>query len=310
MTILMKKTSLLACLAALILQVGAGSTLAANPANDETGLISVKFAGGSVTDYFDALVKEAGTINVMLAPEAADVSMPPVTLTNVSVSAAIGLVDGRSASPPGRIIKLDVRQMPQYHDGALPTYQVRAEVRPAGGGTYASVWTIAGLLRGDVFDADDVLAAVEAALDILASTDEPTIRFHKETGVLIARGDPQQLSTIKDVLEQLEQSQILMSQKPMQELHDQNAALKTELANAEARAADLTIASDTARDELRRYRVQFETLMARLAETERMLQQRNQELADLTLLLRKTQASLEAERRKSTVDGRSGRDNP
>ncbi len=310
MTMLMKRTSLLACMAALILLVGGGPTLAANPSNDEVGLISVKFAGGSVTDYFDALVKEAGTINVMLAPEAADVSMPPVTLTNVSVSAAIGLVDGRSASPPGRVIKLNVRQMPQYHDGALPTYQVRAEVRPTGGGTYTSVWTIAGLLRGDVFDADDVLAAVEAAMDILASTDEPTIRFHKETGVLIARGDPRQLSTIKEVLEQLEQSQILMSQKPMQELHDQNAALKTELANAEARLADLTVQWDTARDELRLFRVDLEAQMARLAEMERRLRLKDEDLLDLTLLLRKTQAELDAERRKPTGDRKSRRDNP
>ncbi len=50
--------------------------------------------------------------------------------------------------------------------------------------------------------------------------------------------------------------------------------------------------------------------MVRLAETERMLQQRNRELTELTSLLRKTQAELEAERRKSTVDGKSGRDNP
>ncbi len=309
MTILIKKTSLLACMAALILLVSGGSTLAANPSNDEMGLISVKFAGGSVTDYFDALVKEAGTINVMLAPEAAEVSMPPVTLTKVSVSAAIDLVDGRSASPPGRIIELNVRQMPQYQDGAQPTYQVRAEIHPTGSATYTSVWTIAGLLRGDVFDADDVLAAVEAALDILASTDEPIIRFHKETGLLIARGDPRQLSTIKDVLEQLDQSQILMSQKPMQELHDQNAALKNGLANAEARAANLTVQWDTARGELRRFRVELEAQMARLAEMERRLRMKDEDLLELTLSLRKTQAELDAERRKSTGDHKPGRDN-
>ncbi|MCH8316765.1 MAG: hypothetical protein IIA64_12410 [Planctomycetes bacterium] len=308
----MKRTSLLACMAALILLVGGGSTFGANPSSDESGLISVKFAGGTVAEYFEALLKEAGTINVMLAPEVADVSMPPVTLTSVSLSAAIGLVDGRSASPPGRFIKLDVHQMPQFHDGALPTYQVRAEVHRASRRVVATarVWTIASLLRDDVFDADDVLAAVETALDILQSTGEPVIRFHKETGLVIARGDPQQLSAIDDVLGQLQASQNLMSQRPYQKLRDEHAALGGEMESAKARISELTGERDSARDEIRRFRVELEAQMARLAETERMLQQRNQELADLTSLLRKTQAELEAERRKSTVDGKSGRDNP
>ncbi len=297
-------------MAALILLVSGGSTFGANPSNDEEELISVKFAGGTVTDYVKALVKEAGTINVVVALEAAEVPMPPVTLTKVTVSAAIDLVDGRSASPPGRFIKLDVRHMPQYAEEALPTYQISAKgyqtERPR---RKPSVSTIANLLRGDTFDADDVLAAVETALDILQSTDEPIIRFHKETGLLIARGDPQQLSTIDDVLEQLQQSQNLMTQRPMQELRDKNEAVQTELMNAKARNADLTVEWDRARDEARQFRVELEAQMARLAETERMLQQRNRELADVTILLRQTQAALESERRRSDGERKSG-DNP
>jgi len=297
--------------AVLILLVGGGSTFGANASNDEKELISVKFAGGTVTEYVKALVKEAGTINIVVALEAADVPMPPVTLTKVTVSAAIDLVDGRSASLPGRIIELGVRHMPQYAEEELPTYQISADVlgtvRPR---PNASVWTIANLVRGDVFDTDDVLAAVETALDVVESTTEPIIRFHKETGLLIARGDPHQLGTINEVLEQLERSQILMTQWPMQELRTSNAALQVELTNAKARVADRTVERNTARVELRQYRVELEAQMARLAETERMLQQRNRELTELTSLLRKTQAELEAERRKSTVDGKSGRDNP
>ncbi|MEE9129071.1 MAG: hypothetical protein V3T84_03565 [Phycisphaerales bacterium] len=307
----MKKTSLLACMAALILLIGGRSTLGANASDDENELISVKFAGGSVTDYVKFLVKEAGTINIVVALEAADVPMPPVMLTKVTVSAAIDLVDGRSTSPPGRFIQLDVRHMPQYAEEELPTYQISADVRRTGRPRpNASVWTIANLVRGEIFDADDVLAAVEAALDILESTGEPLIRFHKETGLLIARGDAQQLSTIEDVLGQLQQSQNLMSRKPMQELHDQNVVLKTELANAKARNIDLTVEWDRARNEARQFRVELEAQMARLAETERMLQQRNREMADLTTLLRQTQASLERERRRSDDERKPGRDNP
>ncbi len=309
MTMLMKRTSLLACLAAMILLVGGGSTLGANISNDEVELISVKFPGGTVTDYIKALVKEAGTINVVVAPEAAAVPMPPVTLTKVTVSAAIDLVDGRSVGPPGRIIKLDVRRMPRYAEEELPTYQISAEGYQTERPRTPSVWTIANLLRGDTFDADDVLAAVETALDILQSTDEPIIRFHKETGLLIARGDQAQLSTIDDVLEQLEQSQILMSERPMRILIDKYTTARGELMNAKARLVDLTVEWDRARDEARQFRVELEAQMVRLAETERMLQQRNQELADLTSLLRNTQAELDAERRKSTVDRKSGRDN-
>ncbi len=311
MTMLMRRTSLLACMAALILLVGGRSTLGANISNDEVELISVKFAGGTVADYIKALVKEAGTINVVVAPEAAAVPMPPVTLTKVTVSAAIDLVDGRSASPPGRNIKLDVRHMPQYAEAALPTYQIKADVRrterPR---TNASVWTIANLLRGDNFDADNVLAAIETALDTLESTIEPDIRFHKETGLVIARGDHAQLSTIDDVLGQLLASQNLMFQRPYQKLRDKHTALGGEMENAKARISDLTVELDRARDEVRQFRVELEAQMARLAETERMLQQRNQQLADLTALFRQTQAALDAERRKTTIYRKPGRDNP
>ncbi|MEE8153625.1 MAG: hypothetical protein V3T53_01550 [Phycisphaerales bacterium] len=305
----MKRTSLLACLAALILLVGGGATLGANASNDERELISVKFAGGTIADYFKALVKEAGTINVVVAPEANDVPMPPVTLTKVTVSAAIGLVDGRSLTQPGRIIELDVRHMPQYHADEQPTYQIQASIHGERVLTSAGVWTIANLLRGDVFDSDDVLAAVETTLDVIESTSEPIIRFHKETGLLIARGDGNQLSAIEEVLGQLAQSQHLMSQEPMQKLREKNAAVQTEVMNARARLADLTVEWDRARDEARQFRVELEAQMARLAETERMLQQRNQELADVTALLRQTQASLERERRRSDDERKSGRDN-
>ena len=310
MTNLMKKTSLVACLAALILLVGGGSTLGANPSNDQEQLISVKFAGGTITDYFKALVKEAGPINVVVAPEANDVPMPPVTLTKVTVSAAIGLVDGRSLTQPGRIVRLDVRQMPLYHQDEQPTFQVQASVHGERVLTSAGVWTIASLLRGDLFDSDDVLAAVETALDVLESTSEPIIRFHKETGLLIARGDGNQLSAIENVLEQLAQSQHEMSRKPMQELQKKSEAAQEELTNANARVADLTAEWDRARDEARQFRVELEAQMARLAETERMLHQRNDELAELTALLRQTQASLEHERRRSDDERKSGRDNP
>ncbi len=311
MTMLKKRTSLLACMAALILLVCGGSTFGANPSNDEEELISVKFAGGTVADYIKALVKEAGTINIVVALEAADVPMPPVTLTKVTVSAAIDLVDGRSAGPPGRIIKLDVRHMPQYVEEALPTYQISAEGYPTERPRRKpSVWTIANLLREDTFDADDVLAAVETALDILQSTDEPIIRFHKETGLLIARGDPQQLSTIEDVLGQLQRSQLLMTQRPMQELRKKHAALQGVLESANARIGELTSERNHVRDEARQFRVELEAQLARLSETERMLQQRNHDLTELTSLLRTTQAELDAERRKSTVDRESRRDNP
>ncbi len=310
MTMLMKRTSLLACMAALILLVGGASTFGANSSNDEEELISVTFAGGTVTEYVNFLVKEAGTINIVVALEAADVPMPPVTLTKVTVSAAIDLVDGRSLLERERSIKLDVRHMPQYTEHEQPTYQIQATVRGSTVRTQASVWTIANLLRGDIFDADDVLAALETALDIIESTSEPIIRFHKETGLLIARGDASQLDTIHQVLEQLEQSQILMSQRPMQELMDKYTNAEGGLIRANTRLVNVTAELDSARDEARQVRVELEAQMARLAETERMLQQRDRQLDDVTNLLRQTQAALERERRRSDGDRESGRDNP
>ena len=76
-----------------------GTTAQSPPANP---LIDVRFPGGTATKYIEAIRKAAGDINVLVAPEAVKIQMPPVTLSKVSVAAALNLLDGKEQRTPTR----------------------------------------------------------------------------------------------------------------------------------------------------------------------------------------------------------------
>ena len=184
----------------LLSLVAANDTTAQAPANV---LIDVRFPGGTATQYIEAIRKAAGDINVLVALDAAKVKMPPVTLSNVSVAAALNLLDGKEQHTPNQIVRVKVDVMPRHSALERETFQVRVDVRrdrERVPGAY--VWSVSSLLDHDISN-QALLSAVEMALDVIDSDTKLDVRFHEETGLLIAMGDLGQMETIAGVLEQL-----------------------------------------------------------------------------------------------------------
>ncbi len=186
----------------LLSLIGAtGTTTAQSPR--ENPLIDVRFSGGTATQFIEAIRKAAGDINVLVAIDAAKVKMPPVTLSNVSVAAALNLLDGKEQRTPNQIVRVKVDMMPRHSPLERETFQIRVDVRrdrERVPGAY--VWSVLSLLDHDI-SSQALLSAVEMALDVIDSDTTLDVRFHEDTGLLIAMGDLGQMETIDGVLEQL-----------------------------------------------------------------------------------------------------------
>ncbi len=186
----------------LLLSLSAApGTAAQSPTNV---LINVRFSGGTATQFIEAIRKAAGDINVLVAPDAVKIKMPPVTLSNVSVAAALNLLDGKEQRTPNQIVRLNVETMPRHSANERETFQIRVDVRRDRGrvpGAY--VWSVSSLLDHDI-SSQALLSAVEMALDVIDSDTTLDVRFHEDTGLLIAMGDLGQMETIDGVLDQLQ----------------------------------------------------------------------------------------------------------
>lgn len=169
-------------------------------------LIKMNFPGGTAVDYVAAVRKAYGDLNVFLAPEAAQVPMPAVELTNVTASTALQLLHDRRVNVSGSSIQLLYDEVASESGEAERVFNIQARVsgRNADFTARTQVWSVAGILASGM-KSDDVLSAIETALQMI-SKDVPgaQIRFHQSTGLLIVRGSHEQLESIQQVLTMLE----------------------------------------------------------------------------------------------------------
>lgn len=311
MKLLNRKNLVLVLVALVLSSLSASSTQAQNDVPD-AGLISVDFPGGTITEYIDALAKAAGSVNVLISTEAADLSMPPVKLTKVSVSAAIDLVNGTRTDKNDRFVNLDVDHLRQYEANEQETFKINAQSpgrrRPTEVKTQtpSGVWSIAHLIQDGVFNSKVVLEAVEMAIAVTKSTSKVDIRFHEATGLLIASGSTSQLSAIENVLDELGQSQQMKSYKSQLKLESDLERFKNELNIASDKANASAVKQFQLEDENKALRLELETQMARFVATTRMLNEREGMLRDNTSKLRELQDVLDRAQRRTADDDKSG----
>ena len=207
------------CVLAALFMMAAGDQQPAVP------LIDLSFPGGSALDYVAALRKAASEANVVVDPEAAGITMPPVALKRVTVPAALDLLNGKQRSAEGGMaIQLLVRHVETHDPEERPTYQVMAQAagrlgRPAPERA-AHVWTVSSLLAGDL-TSRKLLSAVELALDVVGPDTKPDVRFHEDTGLLIASGAEAQIKAIDSVIDQLGESAKQQRNEAMHKLQDE-----------------------------------------------------------------------------------------
>lgn len=181
--------------------------------------LSVAFPGGTVEDYIGALQKAAGDqpVNVVIPSVAKQVKVPEISLRNVTVYTALSAV--RSAFEENSEHRFEVRPIGQPSDASfslqyqrvnrnnpsnplgvdeskikhLEVYSVRDMIEPAaeGGSAQARVAY------------EDVLAAVETAMQLLEQEQMPKMMFHKQTGLLMVAGTLEQNAVVREVLSRI-----------------------------------------------------------------------------------------------------------
>ncbi|MFQ5491585.1 MAG: hypothetical protein ACE5GE_12775 [Phycisphaerae bacterium] len=187
-------------LTALILAYCPAATAQVSPAAGLDGSaerVSLNFPGGPLADYIETVKRAAKTANIITAgPDAPEVPMPAVQFDAAPLGTALQLVEGEYALDERTLVKVRVETLGPSKQSAKPVYRV-VIVREQ-----ARVWNVLDLF-GEKVKPDDLLTAVETAVELLVENDRVAqVRFHEATGVLIATGTPRQVAAIGKVIEE------------------------------------------------------------------------------------------------------------
>jgi hypothetical protein len=171
------------------------------------------FRGGAPDELVAVIEKATGKpLNVIIPEEyrsrreqSPRVSIPAMKVTNVTVP---DLFDA--------IRMANVSQASGFMPGMQPQYGYGFETRgqgedavwyfynrpaPAGPLDVCRFYQLAGYLES--FTIQDITTAIQTGWDLLGVNPKPRLKFHPETKLLIAVGQPDELRTIEDVLAQL-----------------------------------------------------------------------------------------------------------
>jgi hypothetical protein len=252
----------------------------------DSRLANLKFTGGTVGDYVQAVRRTFPDANILMDEEVERLPMPEVELTSVGLKSALQLLEFQSREDPRGSLRVDVHCLTERH--ARPVYRILARVRGPQQRNRSQVWTVADLLAAEM-KPEDVLSAVETAMGLLAEDGfEPAqIRFHEATGLLVARGHEEQINAIDEIVDRLRETVELRREA-------ESPHWKAELENARERLMHAQQELDAARERAeaeraRRFeeRKQMEVELVRREAEMRELAQQADELR--ALLERKSQ---------------------
>ena len=229
---------------------------------DAVQAIDLKFPGGSVAEYIEAIRRAAEYLNVVVMPEVAQVRMQPVELKRVDPTAAVRLLHGLRQERPEGAIVLTVDAIPGelfrstvYTVSAVP--EVRGRKRTA---TDSEFWSLQEILEAETppGNPEDVLTAVETALDMFEEVGKPAeVRFHRETGLLMLHAHPDQIEAVDDVITAL--TAALRSGKPAERAQEV-ASLASQLDKARTEVQALRNELVESETRLKLYMMEIESL--------------------------------------------------
>jgi len=206
--------------------------------------INLDFRGGTATEYINALRKATTDVNIVVMSDLSSIQVPPVTLKNVNPASAIDILRSIPQDQPGRHVEINFKEDRPKSPEQLPVFTVSANiiansVQGRRIGEQTTVASISDLLEGKL-KAADLLTAVQTALEMLKNEAQPAqIRFHEETGLLIARGSDEQIAAITMVLRQIREKVERDRNRDQERQQQQNAStraaqLEQELAKTKA----------------------------------------------------------------------------
>ena len=164
------------------------------------------FPGGTPADLIAAIDKASGqTLNVIIPAEYAQIPLPSLRLKNVNVPRlfkAFGEATQRVvwSGNSGRETTLNfITKDERVSPSSIWYFHVRGFAPNV---VASRFYSLAPYLRQDI-TVDDITTAIRTGWELRGVKTPPILKFHQETQLLIAFGQPEELATIIDVLEAL-----------------------------------------------------------------------------------------------------------
>jgi hypothetical protein len=199
----------------------------------EQKLLTVDFPGGTVADYIEAVRKAAGDVNVVIMGNVRDIPMLAVRLTAVDAQSALQVLNEIPRNQKGRVVEVRVGHEPPNSADEMPMFTVHStlEAKEPSQSVHSMVFAVADVLHDNI-KPDDLLTAVQTGLDLLGEEYQPAqIRFHEATALLIARGHPNQVSAVNDIVKEMRENIVRRQQAQQQDVQNlryQNQVLRQE----------------------------------------------------------------------------------
>jgi hypothetical protein len=201
------------------------------------GLVSIEFPGGTLAGYVRMVEQAAPTgINIIVTGPADEVHVHGVTLKGVEVRTALDVavaLHPRPIGAPGYSVRLLTpgtgRPAPVY----LVEVEERTWARPRPPRLETAVISLRELLDARM-KAETILTAVETALQADPEADEPLLRFHEPSSLLIVRAPAAQTAVVRQVIEELSKSAAAMrAEAELAGVREAIAGLQEELAGVQ-----------------------------------------------------------------------------
>jgi len=204
--------------------------------------ITIDFPGGTLESYVKALSAMSAESNVVLAPGAANVPLPPFSLKGVPLQSALDLIEFMAREGKRKVSVGRLQQRPGmrkvYVVTALEKDPEKRELR---------VFPLIGLgprrvppesLEGKQ-RLEAILGAIDTALGLQGrkEDDMPLIKIHPESGLLLAQGTNDQLAVVSQVIDTIVRGEPAPGDQD--ELHARLKALEEQVALLKAEIEEL-----------------------------------------------------------------------
>lgn len=236
-------------------------------------LVNVEFSGGTVADYVRSIREALPGANVVMTPDAEFVELEPVALTDVDMNSAMELLDGLLAELPDRTIELSMQQYASIH--GMPVYVVSARSSNRGYGrggnsrpmpkAMSGVWSVSSLLQRDI-EAQDIATAIDTALSLFGDDYPPAVvRFHPESGLVLARGSVEQHNAIEAVIHAMETgANDGVQDEEIESLHEEMREFQALVTDATRQRQDVNQVVERELEQVRTRIITFEQKIQRL----------------------------------------------
>src|SRR5262245_34379764 len=172
----------------------------AAPQTADLPVFDIDFPGGTPAELVQQLAKASGKRpNVIIPQYVADFRIPQFKLQNVNtpqVFDALNMVTDEKGTLSARWISEGAKG-----DRSRVWTLMKAPAKPS---TETCQVTFIGNLL-EFYSLEDVNAAIRTAWDLLGNSPKASLMFHKETKLLIAKGNEEQLKLAFEVLKSLDQ---------------------------------------------------------------------------------------------------------